>query len=114
MKKSILIFAVVLFVACSNKRDVSELRLNSDKTEEVKEKFGQADSIAKAAFLGMSSELWVYKQDSISLIFVNDILTEIHTAETQREMKRKIEADAQRLADSLLEEVNREYEQSKN
>jgi len=104
MKKTILFFTVVLFVACGNKRDVSELRLNSDKTEDVKEKFGQADSIAKNVFLGMSSELWFYKNDSVFLIFSNDVLTEIQTAETIKTMRAQMEEDAQRLADSLLNE----------
>lgn len=98
---------VVITASCNNK-NINDLKLHSDKLEDVKEKFGQADSIAKVSLFGNTSELWVYKEDSISLVFVNDILTKIRTPESERLEYFKIEKEAKAKMDSLFSVASKE------
>ncbi len=113
MKKITLIMSIAIALISCGKRDVSDLKLHSDKLDDVKEKFGKADSIAKIAFFGNTAELWYYKKDSIALVFANDILAEIRTPETERAVYKKIEDESKAKMDSLFKVASEELQNSK-
>jgi hypothetical protein len=115
MKKLILMLSIVIAtVACNNNRNVSELRLNSDKIDDVKSKFGQADSIAKVVLFGNTAELWYYKKDSIACIFTNDILVKIRTPESNRAEYKKMEEEEKAKMDSIFNEASKSIDAELN
>jgi len=93
--------------------------MNVDKPADVEAKFGKPDSIARHSVLGMTAEFWAYKNDSICLLFENDILTTARDHCYGRfvpttEEKSEMEANAKRLADSIAESLNLELERAMN
>jgi hypothetical protein len=118
MKKTILIAATALLVACGHNK-ISDLHLNVDKPQDVEAKFGKPDSIARHAFLGLTAEFWAYRKDSICLLFKNDILSEAQEhcfggfGPTEAE-KMEMAANAKRMGDSISESLSSELEAAMN
>lgn len=119
MKKYLflLIIGTLAFAACNSKRNIEDLKLHADKVDDVKAKWGQADSIAIAKFMGLSAERWFYKKDSVVLLFKDDLLVEISTPESEARklLQWKIEMEEQSKAkmDSLYNAASKELEENK-
>ena len=112
-----MLIATLAFTACSNKKNVGDLKLHADKIDDVKDKWGQADSIAIAKFFGISAEIWFYKKDSVALLFKDDLLVEIRTPQSEekklQEWKSNAEEQAKAKMDSLFNAASKELEETK-
>ncbi|HXU28141.1 MAG TPA: hypothetical protein VN698_13000 [Bacteroidia bacterium] len=104
MKNKIIaiVVCVLILSACGHKNSITDLKLNADRPADVESKFGKPDSVDRKVFLGISAEYWLYKKDSIALLFRNDILADAAYL-------RDIEAIKKHRVDSLFEiEKNRQ------
>lgn len=114
MKKIIVLLATLLIVACGRNK-IADLKMNVDKPIDVESKFGKPDSIVRKVFMGISAEFWAYHNDSICLLFHNDILVKAQPHcyngfVPSQEEKEIIEAQAKHYADSISEVVLKEME----
>lgn len=119
MKKLLLIPAFISLVACSKSRSLSDLKMNVDKPADVEAKFGKPDSIARHSVFGITAEFWAYKQDSICLLFRNDILSEAQDHcyrgfKPTDSQKSAMDEEARRMADSISEALTRQLDNAMN